>query len=144
MYLIHLRNLSGEKGLKNSGLNGNLNPDLCVAGAMLHHLGYQRSGFESPFRSFLLKQLWNAMIKFHLFIHLVALQHFGSSFIRKWSGVWAKQTLPKTFKFDMFRFSSNQLSNGVLSSSALVWLGLCRHKALLMASAKNFNGSFVR
>ena len=30
-----------EKGLKNSGLNGDSNPDLCDAGAVLHQLSYQ-------------------------------------------------------------------------------------------------------
>ena len=32
---------SGEKGLKNSGLNRDLNPDLCDAGAVLYQLSYQ-------------------------------------------------------------------------------------------------------
>ena len=30
-----------EKGLKFSGLNGDSNPDLCDAGAVLHQLSYQ-------------------------------------------------------------------------------------------------------
>ena len=32
---------SSKKGLKNSGLNGDLNPDLCDAGAVLHQLSHQ-------------------------------------------------------------------------------------------------------
>ena len=32
---------SSEKGLKNSGLNGTLNPDFCDAGAVLYQLSYQ-------------------------------------------------------------------------------------------------------
>ena len=32
---------SSEKGLKSSGLNGDSNPDLCDAGAVLYQLSYQ-------------------------------------------------------------------------------------------------------
>ena len=32
---------SSEKGLKNSGLNGDSNPDLCDAGAVLYQLSFQ-------------------------------------------------------------------------------------------------------
>ena len=32
------------KGLKNSTLNGDLNPDLCDASAVLHQLSYQVTG----------------------------------------------------------------------------------------------------
>ena len=32
---------SSEKGLKNSGLNRDSNPDLCDAGAVLYQLSYQ-------------------------------------------------------------------------------------------------------
>ena len=32
---------SSEKGLKNSGLNGDSNPDLCDAGAVFYRLSYQ-------------------------------------------------------------------------------------------------------
>ena len=31
---------SREKGMKNSGMNGDLNPDLCDAGVVLHKLSY--------------------------------------------------------------------------------------------------------
>ena len=40
--VFFLRKLSSEKAdLKNSGLNGNSNPDLCDAGAVLRKLSYQ-------------------------------------------------------------------------------------------------------
>ena len=32
---------SSKKGLKNSGLNGDSNPDLCDAGVVLHQFSYQ-------------------------------------------------------------------------------------------------------
>ena len=35
------RGFEDKKVLKNSGLNGDWNPDLCDAGALLHQLSYQ-------------------------------------------------------------------------------------------------------
>ena len=37
----HILYRSSKKGLKNSSLNGDLNPDLCNVGAVLHQLSCQ-------------------------------------------------------------------------------------------------------
>ena len=45
-----------EKGMKNSGLNGDLNPDVCNAGAVLYQLSYL-ANLELVFTTSVLKQL---------------------------------------------------------------------------------------